>query len=156
MTLLPLDDVDLAILRILQTDSTISHKAMGIQLNRSASVIYERIRKLEKQAYITGYKATVDYQKVSNLFISYTFVKINAHSNEAFSKFETEICAFKEVLECTHITGNFDFLLKVVVNNMRNYNYFVRSGVGNLENVGKVFTSTVISEKKRIIEYPID
>jgi Lrp/AsnC family leucine-responsive transcriptional regulator len=150
-----LDDIDLGILRHLQQDSSVTNKELGVKLNRSPSVIYDRIKNLEKKGYIKGYKAVIDYQKFNQHFSSYTIIQLKEHSSALLTEFEKEVSAYDEVLECTHITGSFDFLIKVVVANMKDYNEFIRLHLSNIPNVGKILTSTVIAEGKRESNYPI-
>lgn len=150
-----LDDIDLGILRNLQRDSTISSKQLGIKYNRSISVIHDRIKGLEKKGYIKGYKAVIDYKKFGSRFTSYTIIQLKEHSSTALTEFENKVSAYDEVMECIHITGNFDFLIKIIVNNMKDYNEFIRLHLGNLTNVGKILTNTVLNEGKRNTDFPI-
>lgn len=151
-----LDQIDREMLKLLTQDAKLSHKDIGKKLNRSASAITERIRRLEEQGIIKNYTAIVDYKKVSNLFITCALVRVNNHAAGALNVFKKNITLFDEVLECFHITGHYDFLIKVVVAHMSSYNDFLVQKLGLIPNIGEIKSLPVIDETKREIIYPIN
>ncbi|EDM35741.1 transcriptional regulator, AsnC/Lrp family protein [Pedobacter sp. BAL39] len=150
-----LDPTHLGILRLLQEDARMTHKELAKRLKKSVSPIFERVKWLEQQGYIKGYTAIVDLQKSSNMIISYTHIQMNNHSEEALSAFQQAVIQFDEVMECYYITGNYDFILKIVSPDMKGYNDFLRGKVGKLPNVGNVQSFLVLSEEKRQASYPV-
>ena len=151
-----LDQIDIETLKLLTQNAKLSHKDIGKKLNRSASAITERIKRLEEQRIIKNYAAIVDYKKVSNLFITCALVRVNNHAAGALNVFKKNITLFDEVLECFHITGHYDFLIKVVVEHMSSYNDFLIQKLGLIPNLGEIKSLPVIDETKREIVYPIN
>lgn len=151
-----LDEIDVETLKLLTENAKLSHKDIGRKLNRSASAITERIKRLEEQHIIKNYAAIIDYKKVSNLFITCALVRVNNHAAGALDVFKKNITLFDEVVECFHITGHYDFLIKVVVEHMASYNDFLIQKLGLIPNLGEVKSLPVIDETKREIVYPIN
>ncbi|MCX2451733.1 MULTISPECIES: Lrp/AsnC family transcriptional regulator [Pedobacter] len=150
-----LDPTHLGILRLLQEDARMTHKELARRLRKSVSPIFERVKWLEQNGYIKGYTALVDLQKSSNSIISFTHIQMNDHSEEALSAFQKEVVQFEDVRECYYITGNFDFILKIVSPDMKGYNDFLRGKLSKLPNVGSVQSFLVLSEEKRDTSYKI-
>lgn len=150
-----LDPTHLGILRLLQEDARMTHKELARRLKKSVSPIFERVKWLEQNGYIKGYTALIDMQKSSNSIISYTHIQMNDHSEEALTAFQKEVILFAEVMECYYITGNYDFILKIVSQDMKGYNDFLRGKLGKLPNVGSVQSFLVLSEEKRELSYSL-
>ncbi|MDR6781638.1 Lrp/AsnC family leucine-responsive transcriptional regulator [Pedobacter africanus] len=150
-----LDPLDYEILRILVRNARLNTKEIGMKLNRSKSVISERINRMEANGIIKNYIAIADHKKVSSLFISCVLVRVNDHTSQALDLFRNAISDFEEVLECLHITGHFDFYIKVVVENMASYNYFLTEKLGHVSNLAEVKSLPVIDEVKREVRYPV-
>ncbi len=151
-----LDEIDIETLKLLTQNAKLSHKDIGKKLNRSPSAITERIKRLEEQGVIKNYAAIIDYKKISNLFITCALVRVNNHAAGALDGFKKNISLFEEVLECFHITGHYDFLIKVVVEHMASYNEFLIKKLGMIPDLGEVQSLPVIDETKREIVYPIN
>lgn len=150
-----LDPTHLGILRLLQEDARMTHKELAKRLQKSVSPIFERVKWLEQNGYIKGYTALIDMQKNSNSIISYTHIQMNDHSEEALTAFQKDVILFSEVMECYYITGNYDFILKIVSQDMKGYNDFLRGKLGKLPNVGSVQSFLVLSEEKRELSYSL-
>lgn len=150
-----LDPIDAGILKLLEKNGKLSHKEIAKMLNRSSSAVGERIRRMENENIILNYAAIINYKKISNLFCLYILISVDNHSTGALSTFKKNIASFDEVLECLHITGDYDFLVKVVVEHMPAYYNFLNLKLGLLRNLGEVKSLPVIDETKREFNYPI-
>jgi Lrp/AsnC family leucine-responsive transcriptional regulator len=151
-----LDKVDLGILALLQKDSRIFHKDIAIQLHKSVTSIHTRIRNLEAGGYIKRYTVIVDHKKIGKGLIAYTQVTIKQHSQESLSSFQREAVKLKEVMECCHMTGDFDFLLRIAIRDMDEYNEVLMNKLSKLPDVGKMQSFFVMSEAKQETAYLMD
>jgi Lrp/AsnC family leucine-responsive transcriptional regulator len=150
-----LDKIDIGILNLLQKDAKITHKAIARTLNISPTPVHVRVRRLEEEGYIKRYVAIVDHKKIGLGLIAYTQVQIKPHTEENLSAFLDEVVKINEVLECTHLTGKFDFLLKIAVHDMDEYNELLRHKLAKLPKVDNMESLFVMSEAKHETAYLI-
>lgn len=150
-----LDKLDVDILSLLQTNAALSNKQIAAKLGKSASTTFERIHRLQAEGYIQEVIAVINREKFGNLWIAFSHVKLTVHSAEALSNFQNQVIEFPEVLECYHTTGEFDFLVKIVVSDMPEYNKFIMEKLAKLENVGALNSTFVVNEAKRKLTYPL-
>ena len=143
-----LDDIDLKILRLLQNDAKLTNKALSANLALSVTAVYERIKKLEKTGFIEGYVALVSKEKVDKSFIAFCHVKLVQHTQDNVKQFEREVIAIDEVLECYHLSGDYDYLLKVHVKDMVSYRKFMIEKLTNLNHIGSTHSMFMINEVK--------
>lgn len=143
-----LDDTDIKLLKILQKNSKFTVKELALQVNLSASPVFERVKKLEQDGFIKNYIAVLDSEKLNKGFIVFCNVKLKQHDKNIGNQFVTDILSIDEVVECYNISGDFDFLLKVQVQDMKHYQDFVFNKLGSLESIGSTHSSFVMSEIK--------
>jgi Lrp/AsnC family leucine-responsive transcriptional regulator len=143
-----LDSIDKSIIRLLQEDAKYTNKQIAERLHLTTTPVFERIKKLEKEGYIEKYVALVNRKKVGLQLISYCDVSLKQHDAEYLNIFEREILSLPEVVECYHIAGMFDYLLKVVVPDMETYQRFVAEKLATFENIGRVQSAFVMKEIK--------
>ncbi|WP_431109294.1 Lrp/AsnC family transcriptional regulator [Winogradskyella poriferorum] len=143
-----LDEIDKALLELLQKDSKQTNKALSYALGLSVTAVYERIRKLEKKGIISNYVALVDKKKVDKAFVTFCHVKLVQHSQDYVMKFEREVRKLDEVLECYHISGDYDYLLKVMVKDMEAFRDFMVKKLTNINHIGSTHSMFVINEVK--------
>ena len=150
------DDTDKAILRILQKDSRTTIKQMATLLNLSTTPIFDRMKKLEKAQIIKAYVALVDPKKVGKNLTVFINISIKEHDKKAINEFVERITKFTEVVECHHITGNADFLLKVILADIEAYNQFILDKLSVIPHIGKVESRFSLSQRKVTTEVAID
>lgn len=150
-----LDPIDLGILRLLQQDSKSTIKEMAAELGLTVTPVYERIRRLERDGYIEGYVALLSREKIDLSLIAYCNVSIKEHATHYIKLFEREVLSLSEVMECYHVGGGFDYLLKIVVRDMDAYQHFISDKLAALENIGRVQSSFVMKEIKHSTAYPL-
>lgn len=143
-----LDSKDKKLLILLQNDSKKTTKQLAGELDLSVTAVFERIRKLEKQQVIDKYVALVDKTKLHKNFIVLCHVRLAQHKKEYISQFEKEIIQFPEVLECFHVSGDHDYILKICVRDIEEYRDFMVSKLTNLQHIASTQSSFMIKEVK--------
>ena len=139
-----LDQRDLAILRLLQKNARITVKEISEKVNLSTTPVYERIKRMEAAGVIKEYATLVDPAKVKRGLMVICYVSLKQHNKTAGAKFIKAINEMNEVIECFNISGEFDFMLKVVVENMDAYYDFHVNKLSEVENIGNVQSSFVM------------
>lgn len=143
-----MDKTDQKLLELLQTDSKQTNKELSSKLDLSVTAVYERIKKLERSGVIHKYVALVKKEKVNKGFVAFCHVKLIQHSQEYVVKFEKEVTNLPEVLECYHISGDYDYLLKVLVKNMEAFREFMVEKLTTINHIGSTHSMFMISEVK--------
>lgn len=149
-----LDKTDLAILRLLQENARATIKEIAEKVHLSTTPVHERIRRMEESGVIEQYTAVVNRAKAGKGLMVICYVSLRQHSKNAGVKFIQAIMQMNEVIECLTISGEFDFLLKVVTENMDSYYDFHVNRLSAIENVGNVqsvFVMGVVKSTTRII-----
>ena len=143
-----LDHIDKALVNLLQKDSRQTNKALAYQLDMSVTAIFERIKKLENNGVLKKYVALVDHKVVDKNFMAFCHIKLVQHSRDFVVKFEKEVAKLPEVLECHHISGDYDYLLKVVVQDMEAFREFMVNKLTSIQHIGSTHSMFVINEVK--------
>ena len=149
-----LDATDLAILKLLQQNARITIKEISEQVHLSTTPVHERIRRMEQNGVIKQYITVLNAAKVGKGLMVICYVSLRQHSKNAGDKFIKSILAMNEVIECLTISGEFDFMLKVVASNMDDYYDFHVNKLSQVENVGtvqSVFVMGVIKQTYNLV-----
>ncbi len=150
-----MDAIDRSILLLLQKDGKITIKEIAERLNLTTTPIFERVKKLERDGYIKSYKAILDRKKVGLQLMAFCNITLNQHQKDFIKKFEKDIQRFPEVVECYHVAGMFDYLIKIYAEDMEQYQDFLSNKLASLENISKVQSSFVMTEVKDFSFLPI-
>lgn len=150
-----LDKDDLRILQLLQHDARLSNKEIADKIGKSATRVHERIKRLEQQGYIQKYVAILDKRKIDKPLTAYTHVQLKEHAGTILKKFMNDVIKFQEVMECYHMTGQYDFLLKVALKDMDEYHDFMLNKLASLSNIGTVQSFFVMLEGKKETAYKL-
>ena len=142
------DETDRELLSLLQHDSKQTNKALSHKLNLSVTAVYERIKKLEKNGIVSKYVALVDKSKVEKDFVAFCHIKLIQHSQDYVVKFEREVNRLDEVLECYHLSGDYDYLLKVLVKDMKSFREFMVKKLTKIDHIGSTHSMFMINEVK--------
>lgn len=148
------DKIDLSILKLLQENARITIKEISEKVHLSTTPVHERIRRMEENGVIKQYATVVNGARVKKGLMVICYVSIRQHSKNAGQKFIKSILELNEVIECLTISGEFDFMLKVVAENMDEYYDFHVNKLSALENVGNVqsvFVMGVIKQTHQLI-----
>lgn len=149
-----LDNKDLAILSLLQKNARITVKEISDKIHLSTTPVHERIKRMEASGVIKQYATLVDHTKVKKALMVICYVSLNQHSKNAGVKFIKNIQAMNDVIECYSISGEFDFMLKVVCSDMNAYYDFHVNKLSALENMGhvqSVFVMGIIKQTHQLV-----
>lgn len=148
------DKKDLAILQLLQENARITVKEISEKIHLSTTPVHERIKRLEESGIITQYATLVNHSKVKKGLTVICYVSLKEHGKKPGAKFIQTIKNLNEVIECFSISGEFDFMLKVVCENMNAYYDFHVNKLSEIENVGHVqsiFVMGIIKETHQVV-----
>ena len=150
-----MDQTDKKLLKLLQKDSQLTHRQLASFLNLSITPVFERIKRLERAGYIRKYVALVNPDMVDKALAAYTSISLKEHTTEYLKEFEFEIKQFEEVVECYHIAGQFDYLLKIIVKDMKEYQSVIIDKLASMNNIVNIQSSFVMTEVVKSTEIPI-
>ncbi len=143
-----LDEIDLQILDILQKSGRESNTNLAKEVGLSAPPMLERVKKLEKSGVIKGYRAILDAVKVGRSFFVFAAINLDVKALAGVTEFERAVGTMPEVLECHHIAGDIDFLLKVHVSDQEDYKRFVTENLAQIHGIKGIRSWVVLSTFK--------
>jgi len=143
-----LDNIDTRILNLLQEDSSVTHKYIANELGMTITPIFERIKRLEREGIIDKYMAIVNKRKLGYRQIVFIGITLKGHTRDFLDRFVETISKFDEVLECHRVSGNYDYLLKVVVKDVESYEAFILTKLTLISDLGNVQSMIVLSTGK--------
>jgi Lrp/AsnC family transcriptional regulator, leucine-responsive regulatory protein len=143
-----LDYIDKTILLALQIDARLSNVELARKIKLSPPATHARLRRLEKEGYIRQYTAVVDREKAGYDLLCFIHISMQMHQLEQVEKFRKLVRQMPEVLECHHITGEYDYLLKVVLRNRKDLERFAVDRLTPIPGVARIHTSLVFTEVK--------
>ena len=149
---IPLDAKDLAILRLLQANARISVKEIAESVQLSTTPVHERIKRLESSGVIKQYATLIDGAKIKKGLMVICYVSLNQHSKKSGAHFIKLINELPEVVECYSISGEFDFMMKIVTEDMNSYYNFHVNKVSQAENIGQVQSVFIMGVVKQTHE----
>lgn len=150
-----MDTTDKKLLALLQKDSKTTNKELSIKLGLSVTAVYERIKKLEREKVISKYVALLDRVKIDKSFVVFCHLKLIQHSKEFLTTFEKEVVKLDEVSECYHVSGDYDYILKISVKNMEEYREFMVTKLTTLQHIGSTHSTFMIGEVKNTTAYSL-
>lgn len=149
-----IDEIDCKILSLLQKNGRITIKEMAATLGLSPTPIFERIKKLEKAGIISHYAAILNPEKIGKKLYAFAHISLKDHSKTMVEQFAAQITKIPEVLECHYVTGDSDFILKILLNDMEKYRDFMMNSLFEMSNIAKVetFLSLSVLKDSKLIE----
>lgn len=144
-----IDELDKRILAHLQQDSKKTNKEISNDLGLSVTAIYERIKKLEREGVIFKYVALINPESVEKGFMVLCLIKLIQHKKEFLNKFEKEITSLPEVIECLHVSGDSDYILKILVKDMDAYREFMVTKLTNIDHIASTKSIFTINKVKQ-------
>ncbi|MBP9849350.1 MAG: Lrp/AsnC family transcriptional regulator [Flavobacterium sp.] len=150
-----MDSIDKKLLGLLQEDTKKTTKELSMFLNLSVTAVYERIKKLEREGVISKYVAILDRNKVEKAFVVFCHIKLIQHTKDFLTTFESEVVKLDEVLECFHVSGDYDYILKVHVKDMDEYREFMVTKLTGLNHIGSTHSSFMIGEVKNTTAFTL-
>ncbi len=151
-----LDGIDLKILRILQDEGRISNLDLSKKIGMSPPPTLRRVRDLEKNGFIDGFRANIDSSKLGYDLTAWIFISLKNQNEESLNAFEKLVWGWETIRECYMLNGEVDFILKSVSKNMAEFNEFLSRNITSNDNVLSVKTAFAIKATKRLGNVPID
>jgi Lrp/AsnC family transcriptional regulator, leucine-responsive regulatory protein len=148
------DEKDLEILRLLQQDGKLTVREIGERISLSATPTHERIKRLEKEGVIRKYAAILNHRLIRKSITVICMVSLKSHDKKAAKHFIQAIKSFREVIECYNISGDSDFLLKVISENMESFHRFYVEKLSEVKGIRQTkssFVMDVIKETHEVI-----
>lgn len=143
-----MDDTDKILLNLLQNNAKLTAKQLSMELHLSVTAVFERVKKLEKNGFIDKYVALLDKAKVKKDFLVLCHIKLDQHRKEYITQFEKEIVLFPEILECFHVSGDYDYIVKICVQDIMEYREFMVTKLTSLKHIASTQSSFSIKVVK--------
>ena len=151
-----LNKTDYRILALLQQNAHYTIKEIAKETNLSITPIHERIKRLENEGIIEKYIAILNRKKLGNWLVVHCQVTLDKQTQHNFVEFEESVKSFPEVIECDVVSGGFDYLLKIIVLDMEDYNNFYQSKLSVIQSVAHINSFFVMKEVKNSYQLPLD
>lgn len=151
-----LDEMDQAIVRELQVSARISNAELARRVHLSQPALHSRVRRLERRGFIRRYVALLDREMMGFDLLCFIHVRLQLHQFDQMEAFRRSIQALPQVLECHHVTGEYDYLLKIAVRNRKELEQLVINKLTPIPGVAHIQTSLVFTEVKNTTELPLD
>ncbi|BCQ33411.1 AsnC family transcriptional regulator [Erwinia rhapontici] len=155
MDLMTLNTIDMKILALLQNDARVTNQTLADHIGMSASPCWRKVRKLEEDEVIQGYRAVLNRKKIGLGVMVFVRVSIDSHNEAEARKFEQEVTALEDVVACYSIGGDADFLLQVVAQDLDAYADFAMKVIRRLPGIKEMQSMFVLKEIKPLVSYPI-
>ncbi|MEH6647298.1 Lrp/AsnC family transcriptional regulator [Sulfitobacter sp.] len=143
-----LDDADRKILHELQNDARLTHQELSERIGLSPSPCARRIRRLEEVGYIKGYSARIDEAKLGFAFNVFISVRLDRQIDDRLVMFEREVRLCPQIVDCWLMTGSFDYLLRVAVRDLEEFEHFLTGRLTKLPGVASLESSIPIRRVK--------
>lgn len=144
-----LDEIDVQILKTLQKNAKLTTKELADAVHLSPTPVFERQKRLERQGYIKKYIAILDAEKLGKGLLIYCKVKLKQINREIAESFTRQILRIPEVTECYNTSGTYDYLLKIRASDMKQYQEFLQTKLGDIDSVSAIESTFVMSEIKQ-------
>lgn len=151
-----MDLKDKMILSIIQEDSTLSVKEIAERIGLTFTPTYERIKQLEKHGIIEKYVGLLNREKLGLNIVVYCNVRLKEQSQKVLETFEKNIMKHDEVQEIISLSGEYDYMLKIIAKDINSYNDFAVNVISNIPNIGQYHSSIVLHEVKKSTKFKID
>jgi Lrp/AsnC family transcriptional regulator, leucine-responsive regulatory protein len=149
-----LDKKDLEILKLLQENAKLSIRDIALKIHLSPTPTHERIKRLEKEGVIKQYAALLNHRMVKKSIMAICNVTMSEHNKKNAKAFIDSVSAFNEVIECYNISGQYDFMLKIVAESMEDYHRFYVNKLSEIKGIGhmhSIFVMDVIKDTHQVI-----
>ena len=150
-----LDEKDLEILAELQRNGRQTNKELSATVHLSTTPTFERVKRLEREGYIRGYTALLDAEKLQVGFVAFCYLKMKQHTYDNAMQIIEAVQRIPEIVECYNISGDYYFLLKIYTRDMKAYQKFLLRILGEIDCIGSLNSSFVLSEIKNNHQLPL-
>jgi Lrp/AsnC family transcriptional regulator, leucine-responsive regulatory protein len=150
-----LDKIDLKILKLLQENGRKTNVQLSNEIGLSPAPTLERVKKLETSGIIKSYHAVVEENAVALGIKAMIQVSLVRQKDNAISNFKKHIDKIDEIVECYQVTGNYDYLLKVVVKDIPSFEKLIGEKLSKIPDIGQMQTNVILSEVKKSSVLPL-
>ncbi|GEM74844.1 Lrp/AsnC family transcriptional regulator [Vibrio sagamiensis] len=150
-----LDKTDTMLLSLLQADGTMSLNELAERVNLTTTPCWKRLKKLEDEGYIEKRVALLNAEKLDLSFIAFVQLKTSDHSEDWYHLFMTTVSEFPEVMEFYRMAGDYDYMMKVVVKDMKCFDEFYKRLVNSVKGLSNVTSTFAMEPIKYTTELPI-
>lgn len=154
--MIELNSSDIKILELLQADADRSSTQVAEKLNMSQSPCWRRIHRLEKEGVIEKKVAIINRAAVGMDLVAFTTINLSEAGRKNMERFESAVSLLDEVVECYTMTGAWDYMLKIVVRDIRHYEQFVRNQLLEVPKIGEIHSHMAVTEIKNTTELPLN
>ena len=147
-----IDEIDVQLLNLLQADGRITNADLAKAVGLSAPSVLQRVRNLESSGIIRSYTALLDAERLGYRLTALTTVSLALHEAQPVERFRKAVQEIPEIVETYHVTGEFDFLLKILVRDMRHYEALLRDKILKIRGISQIKTSFVLGTTKHTTE----
>ena len=151
-----IDAIDRKILAVLQEDASLATAEVAARVGLSASPCWRRIQRLQRDGVIRGRVALLDAEKLGLGIVVFASVKLSSHGRQALPEFEAAILQYAEVLECYTVTGEVDFILRLLTVDMHTYERFLRDHLLQMPAVAEVHSTIALTQVKYTTAVPLE
>lgn len=151
-----LDEIDLTILGILQREGRITNAELAKRVGLSPPSALQRVRQLERSGVIKSYVALLDADKLGQKVMVFAMVRLSLHQEQPIERFRRGIAEIPEVVESYHISGDYDYLLKIIVPDIRSYETLIREKVSRIRGIRQIVSSFVLGVPKYTTQIPFE
>jgi Lrp/AsnC family leucine-responsive transcriptional regulator len=151
-----IDDIDRKIIAALQADGKITVSELAEKVGLSASPCARRVRLLEQAGVIKGYAAIIDQKKVGLPISAFASIKLERQREESLERFSKAVARWPEVVDCYLMTGQRDYLLRIVARDLEAYEQFLNDKLTRLDGVASIETSFALKQVKRSEVLPME
>jgi len=146
--LIKLDSIDKKIIHLLQENGRITNNELANRIGLTTTPTLERVKRLEREGVIKGYTAWIDRELIGKGLTVFCSIKLSVHKLGKINEFKNSMDGLSEVLACYNTTGEYDYLLHVVVSDTREYEHFLREKLTQVPGVERIYTGIVLSVLK--------
>jgi Lrp/AsnC family leucine-responsive transcriptional regulator len=150
-----LDEKDVQILALLQADGRMTNADLAKKVNLSPPSALQRVRALENAGLIKGYVALLDPDRLGLKLTALVMIRLALHQDRPIEQFRKAVHDIPEVMDCYHVSGEFDFVLKVIVKDIRAYEQLVREKLSRIKGLQQINTSFVMGIPKQTTAIPL-
>ena len=150
-----LDPTDRQLLTLLQQDAHLTIQELGQRLNLSKTPVHERIKRLERTGVIARYVAILDKTKLGNRLQVYCQITLDKQNRDTFATFDAAIAELPDVLDCSRVSGTFDYLVKLIVTDMDHFNRFYQERFSVIPGIVHISSFFVMAEVKSTTAVPV-
>jgi len=151
-----IDYIDAQLLNMLQQNGKATIKELAETLGMTSTPIFERVKKLEQSGIIDHYAAVLNPDQLGKKLYAFAHISLKDHSKILVQEFTSQIIEIPQVLECHYVTGDSDFILKILLDDMEGYREFVMDSLFEMSNIAKVETYLSLSLSKQSFVIPVD